>query len=206
MIEEFVKWSFERERCALLVIDMQNYFVLEGAPLEVPEARKQIPDIRKLIDKCHELDVPVIYTSHEPDPVYCALEATGNLWLKDFGPLEGTEEARVIDELTPEPGDVIVRKRRFSAFFQTDLELILRSIRGYEKPVDTVIICGTVTNVCCESTARDAFFRDFKVVFGSDVCSAMTPESHNATLENMKFFGRTMDCETIIKSLENGRG
>jgi len=203
---ESVKWGFERDRCALLVIDMQNYFVLEGAPLEVPEARARTPKIKRLIGKCRELGVPVIYTLHEPDPLYCKLEAAENLWLKDFGALEGTEEARVIDELSPRPGDVIVRKKRFSAFFQTDLELILRNIRGSEKPVDTVIICGAVTNICCESTARDAYFRDFKVVFGSDVCAAFTPESQNATLENMKFFGRVLDLEAILGALENGRG
>ena len=201
-----VKLEFERDRCALIVIDMQNYFVLEGAPLEAPEAKKQVPKIKMLIEKCRELGVPVIYTKHIPDPVYCRLEAAATPWLLNFGPLEGTDEAEIIKEIAPMPGDVVLNKRRFSAFYQTDLELILRNIRGNEKPVDTVIICGTVSNVCCESTARDAFFRDFKVVFGTDINSALTKESHNATLVNMDFFGMTMDCETIIEALENGRG
>ena len=201
-----MKWEFERDRSVLLVIDMQNDFVLEGAVLEVEEARKQIPRIKTLIDKCHELGVPVIYTIQETDPVFCALEVATFPPLMETGMRKGTKGYEVVDELKPEADDIIVRKRRFSAFYQTDLELILRNIRGPAKPADTVIICGTMTNICCESTARDAYFRDFKVVFGTDVCSARTPESQAATLVNMELFGRNMDCESIITALEKGIG
>ena len=201
-----MKWEFERDRSVLLVIDMQNDFVLEGAILEVKEARKQVPKIRRLIDKCKELGVPVIYTIQETDPVFCKLEVANFPPLMETGMRIGTKGYEIIDELKPGPDDIIVRKRRFSAFYQTDMELILRNIRGAERPADTVIICGTVTNVCCESTARDAYFRDFKVVFGTDICSANTPESQAATLVNMELFGRNMDCESIIAALENGKG
>ena len=206
MQKNYVKWEFERDRCVLMVIDMQNDFVLEGAILEVKEARNQIPRIRRLIDKCHELGVPVIYTLQETDEVFCPLEVATTPKLMHDGMRKGTPGQQVITELTPAPGDISLVKRRFSAFYQTDLELILRNIRGSVKPVDTIIICGTVTNVCCESTARDAFFRDYKVVFGTDICSAQTPEAHAATLANMELFGRNMDCEGIISALERGRG
>ena len=206
MAENQVKWEFERDRAVLMVIDMQNDFVLEGAIMEVKEARNQLPAISKLIGKCRELGVPVIYTIQETDAVYCALEVAVFPHLKDAGMRKGTKGSEVVDELAPEPDDMIVTKRRFSAFYQTDLELILRNIRGSVNPVDTIIISGTVTNVCCESTARDAFFRDYKVVFGTDVCSAHTPESHNATLANMEIFGRNLDCGSIIRALEAGRG
>jgi nicotinamidase-related amidase len=69
----------------------------------------------------------------------------------------------IYDELKPQPGDLVVAKPRYSAFYGTDLEAILRS-----KGIDTLIISGTVTNVCCESTTRDAFSRDDKVIFLSD--------------------------------------
>jgi len=206
MPEMSKKWEFERDRSVLIVVDMQNDFVLEGSIMEVPEARKIIPKIRKLIDKCRQFDVPIIYTMQEVDAVLCPLEVLGKPFLKDAGVRKGTKGIEVIDDLSPEPGDIIVRKRRFSAFYQTDLELILRNIRGSEKPADTVIICGTVTNICCESTARDAFFRDYKVVFGTDVCAARTIESHNASLVNMEIFGRIMDGDTIIAALEAGKG
>jgi len=199
-------WEFERDRCALLVIDMQNDFVLEGAIMQVKEAGRQIPKIKRLIDKCRELGVPVIYTLQRTDPVFCPLEVGGLPRLKDSGVREGTEGTMVVSELAPQPGDLLVWKRRFSAFFQTDLEMLLRNVRGCEKPVDTVIICGTVTNICCESTARDAYFRDYKVVFGSDITSAHDEEAQRATLRNMDVFGRAMDCEAIIGALEQGRG
>ena len=201
-----MKWEFERDRCVLLVIDMQNDFVLEGAILEVKEARNQIPQIKRLVDKCRELGVPVIYTIQETDPVFCALEVAAFPPLMETGMRKGTKGYEIIDELTPEAGDMIVKKRRFSAFYQTDMELILRNIRGPINPVDTVIICGTMTNICCESTARDAYFRDFKVVFGTDVCSARTQASQDATLVNMEIFGRNMDCGSIIDALEKGKG
>ena len=201
-----VKWNFERDKSVLLVIDMQNDFVSDGAVMEVPQAKTQLPKIRKLIEKCRELGVPVIYTVHETDPVYCPLEIAAFPHLKDKGMRKDTDGIRVVDALKPEQGDIVIQKRRFSAFYQTDLEIILRNIRGQKSPADTVIICGTVTNICCESTARDAFFRDYKVVFGTDICSALTPEAHNASLANMEIFGRCMDAENIIKSLENGKG
>ena len=202
----YIKWEFERDRSVLMVIDMQNDFVLDGAVMQVKEAKNHLSKIKKLIGKCRELGVPVIYTIQETDPVFCPLEVAAFPHLRDAGMRKGTKGMEIVDDLAPEPDDIVIRKRRFSAFFQTDLEIILRNIRGTVNPVDAVIICGTVSNVCCESTARDAFFRDYKVVFGTDICSANTPESHRATLANMEIFGRNMDCETIIKSLETGRG
>ena len=201
-----MKWAFRRDRSALLVIDMQNDFVREGAIMHVKEAKNQIPKIRSLIDKCRGLGVPVIYTVQEVDPVFCALEVASFAPLMESGMRKGSEGIKIIEELEPLPEEMVIRKRRFSAFYQTDLELILRNIRGAENPVDTVIICGTVTNICCESTARDAFFRDFKVVFGTDVCSAHTQESQNATLVNMEIFGRNMDFESIMAALDKGEG
>ena len=200
------KWEFERDRSVLIVIDMQNYFVREGAVLEVKDSRAQIPTIKKLIEKCREYSVPIIYTVHEPDAVFSPLEVDYHPGLQNFLKNMGPDDMKVISELAPMPNDIVLRKRRFSAFYQTDLELILRNIRGKANPVDTIIICGTVTNICCESTARDAFFRDYKVVFGTDVCSALTPESHNATLVNMEIFGRSLDCDAIVQAIEAGRG
>ncbi|MCL2061648.1 MAG: cysteine hydrolase [Firmicutes bacterium] len=195
-----VMWNVERGKAVLLVVDMQNDFVLEGAVMEVPDAKKQLPKIKGLIDECRRLDIPVIYTVHITDGVFNPLEIAAFPHLKSAGMRAGTKGAEVVDALRPHADDIIIRKRRFSAFYQTDLELILRSLRG--RAVDTVIICGTVSNICCESTARDAFFRDFKVVFGADICSALNPSAHNATLANMELFGRVMKADSIIKALQ----
>ncbi|MBQ9022545.1 MAG: cysteine hydrolase [Eubacterium sp.] len=194
-------WTLNKDRCALIVVDMQNDFVREGAIMEVKDAKGQIPQIQRLIACCRELGIPVIYTQQITDAVFCPMEVIGQPWLKEAGMREGTEGIEIIDELKPEPGEHVIKKRRFSAFYQTDLEIILKNIRGMEQSVDTIIVCGTVTNICCESTIRDAFFRDYKVVLGTDVCSAHTPEAQAATIENMKIFGRSMSCDEIIEEL-----
>jgi len=198
------KWTFERDRSALIVVDMQNDFVLDGAIMQVKEAMKQLPKIKSLIAKCRELSVPIIYTIHETDEALNPLEIAAFPHLKNAGMRKGTPGVEVVEELKPHANDIIIRKRRFSAFYQTDLELILRNMKITR--IDTVIICGTVTNICCESTARDAFFRDFKVVFGSDICSAVNLDAHKATLANMEIFGRVLDCYSILSALDNGRG
>ncbi|MCL2592647.1 MAG: cysteine hydrolase [Defluviitaleaceae bacterium] len=200
-----LKWPLKREKTALLVIDMQNDFVLENAIMEVKEAKKQVPKIKSLIAKCRELEIPVIYTIHETDPTLCALEIVAFPHLKNAGMRKGTKGVEVIDDLKPNPDEKVVRKHRFSAFYQTDLELFIRNIKA-NSAIDTLIICGTVTHICCESTARDAFYRDFKVVFGTDICSVDCPDIQAATIKNMEIFGSNLDCATILKALENGIG
>ncbi|MCL2526471.1 MAG: cysteine hydrolase [Coriobacteriia bacterium] len=199
--DNYEKWPFVPAKSALLVIDMQNDFVREGAIMEVPDAKTQLEGIAGLIESCRTQDIPVIYTVHQTDPRYNPLEIASFPHLKTAGMREGTDGIEVVSELTPRAGDYVLRKRRYSAFFQTDLEMILRNMK-VESPIDTLIICGTVTNICCESTARDAYFRDFKVVFGSDVCSALSEEAHVATLANMELFGRVMSAQQIIEKLK----
>ena len=199
-------WTLDRERTALLVIDMQNDFVKEGAILEVPKIRSQIPKIKRLIETCRKLEVPIIYTKQ----VYRADSKVKPLILEMFHLLEkeglrdGTEGAEIYRELEPKPGDIIVRKMGYSAFYNTQLESILRNVKG-RRNVNTIIICGTVTNICCESTARDAFERDYKVVFGSDITSAWTDDFQTLTLKNIEYaFGQVMTCDEIINALKYG--
>ena len=192
-----MKWNFEQDKTALIIIDMQNDFVLPGAIMEVPQAKTQVPKISRLIEQCRTFNMPVIYTVHETNPELCKLEIMAFPHLKDAGMRRGTPGVEVINELAPLPGETVIRKHRFSAFYQTELELVLRGMG-----VDTLIICGTVTNICCEATARDAFYRDIKVVFGSDICSALTPEIHNATLANMEIFGEVMCFDEIVQLLQ----
>jgi len=130
--------------------------------------------------------------------------------LIDEGMRLGTDGIEVVDELAPKADEYVLRKRRYSAFYQTDLEIVLRNLKRDSsagmnceaEAIDTLIICGTVTNICCESTARDAYYRDYKVIFGSDVCSALNKEAHDATLANMELFGQVMDSKEIIGLLQ----
>ena len=200
-------WTIVREKTSLLVIDMQNDFVKDGSLLEVAGIRNQIPKIKKLTETCRKLEVPVIYTR----VIYRADSKVKPLSLEIFPALEreglryGTDGAEICDELKPEPEDIVVTKMGYSAFYNTPLESILRNIKG-RRNVDTVIVCGTVTNGCCESTARDAFERDYKVVFGSDITSARTDEFQSVTLKTIAYaFGRVATCDEIINALEFGQ-
>jgi nicotinamidase-related amidase len=150
----------------MIVVDMQNDFVQEGAPIEIPRARAMVPRLNRLLNVCRAHQIPVIYIHHvirggdiDAGRLADHHEAIRN----NHAIIAGTPNVEIYDELKPQPGDLVVAKPRYSAFYGTDLEAILRS-----KGIDTLIISGPVTNVCCESTTRDAFSRDYKVIFLSD--------------------------------------
>jgi nicotinamidase-related amidase len=202
-----VPWRIRQEKCALIVIDMQNDFLKPGGVLCFDNTPMTVvPNIKRLIDLCHKLQVPVIYTKTLLKDQYSIspLEVCYQPVLLQKGMREGTWGAEIIDELTPAPEDQIIIKHRYDAFFNTNLELMLNNIRGLGM-VDTVIIAGTVTNVCCESTARAAFMRDYKVVFVSDANGTSDEEAHGATLKNIsRFFGRVIDTDALIAALTDG--
>jgi biuret amidohydrolase len=161
-----VKYPIIPEKTAMIVVDMQNDFVQEGAPIEIPRARAMVPRLNRLLNVCRAHQIPVIYIHHvirggdiDAGRLADHHEAIRN----NQAIIAGTPNVEIYDELKPQPGDLVVAKPRYSAFYGTDLEAILRS-----KGIDTLIISGTVTNVCCESTTRDAFSRDYKVIFLSD--------------------------------------
>lgn len=194
-------WSFDKDRAALLVIDMQKDFVDEGAIMEVAMARHRIPTMRRVIDRCRDAGVPVIYTRHvlsdrfEVSPLETAYQPR----LKVTGMREGSVGIEIVPELAPLPHETVISKHRYDAFHNTELETLLRNIRGSGQ-VDTVIIIGTVTNICCKSTARSAFMRDYKVAFVSDANGGLDDASHNATLEIIgRVFGRVMSATELIE-------
>jgi biuret amidohydrolase len=150
---------------ALIVVDMQIDFLAPGAPLEVVAGRAALPAVRRAIGACRANGIPVIYTAqvHRSDGSDLGLFRFNEAISSGRALREGTPGSEVFAPIAPLPGDTVVRKHRFSAFFGTDLETILR-----DRGVSTVIICGVTTENCCHATARDALFRDFEVVFLSD--------------------------------------
>ncbi|HZJ28524.1 MAG TPA: cysteine hydrolase, partial [Solirubrobacterales bacterium] len=115
---------------------------------------------------------------------------------------EGNEGTGVYHEIAPEAGQRVIAKHSYDAFANTNLDYVLRS-----QGIQTVIICGTLTNYCCEGTARGAFSHQYDVVFGSDVCATNNPDQHLATLRTMRYgFARVMDHETILRLLHDGDG
>jgi nicotinamidase-related amidase len=111
--------------------------------------------------------------------------------------LEGSPESEVHPEIAPLPGEKEIFKHRYSAFYNTDLETVLRGLK-----VDQLVIGGIMTNMCCESTARDAYFRDLRVFFLADGTGSINEEMHLASLLNLAFgFAWVTDTDTIAARL-----
>lgn len=175
---------------ALILIDMCNDFLhSEGktavrAGRDLSHGRRVIPDMRRLLEGARAAGVLVVHVQH----------TTLRDGRSDSGPwlearrratfsvidlcVEGTWGQQIIDELTPEPTDVVIQKYRYSSFAGTNLELVLRSAE-----IRTVVCAGVSTNVCVEATAREAFSAEFYVVLPRDACGSWSPELHDATLE-----------------------
>ena len=159
-----VDFDVRPKRTALINVDMQNCFV-EGSPIAAPDGLAVLDRINCVAAACRAAGILVVHT-------LCVLRPDGsNLGvLGEFDPVvktgiinKGSPAAALHRKLVVDPGDVLLDKPRFGAFHGTDLELILRA-RG----IDTLIITGIATNVCCETTAREAAVRDFRVLFLSD--------------------------------------
>lgn len=192
-----------RERCALLVIDMQDEFVRPGwTPDWVPEATRQVPRIKRLIEHCRQVAVPVVFTVYAKTHNYLDRPRTGPSMPGRYTEVDVDRssffvEGRVWQELAPRDDEVVIKKPSYGGFYDTPLETILRN-----SDKDTVIICGTLTNFCCGMTARQAYERGFKVVFGSDVTATDDPDMQEPELKVMrKGFARVMTAEEIIKVL-----
>ena len=185
---------------ALLVIDMQNAFVAEGAAYETPKARDIIPNIERLIDFAHEHEMPVVWTRSNHEAPYggvllkkCPAVREDHVCWPEHESFEYYPRMR-----QPANGDYQVVKHKYDAFFETDLDAILRNRR-----VETVIITGTATNICCDTTARSAFSRDYQVAFLSDATASFDDDMHEATLKTMELlFGRVMTTDEVLEELE----
>jgi nicotinamidase-related amidase len=191
-------------KCALLVIDMQDEFVKpHWAPDWVPEATRQVPVIKRLIEHCRSRNVPVIYTVYSRTHNYKDRPMTGKFMPGRYPELDIDfsqffVEGRVWHELAPGEDEIVIHKPSYGAFYDTPLETILKNLGK-----DTVVICGTVTNICCGLTARQAYERSFKVVFGSDVTSSDYPELQEPELKTLrKNFARVLSADEIIHALK----
>lgn len=162
-------------RRALVVIDMINDFVSEGGTLVVPAARDIIPCVKREIEKARAEGYPVIYLTdnHKPDdPEFKQFPAHA---------VKGTWGAQVIDELKPKEGEPVLAKRRFSGFYGTELDLYL-----HELGVKTLILTGTLTNICVLYTAADARNRAYDVMVKPDCVASLSKETDEIFLAHMK--------------------
>jgi len=198
--------ALDPARTALLVIDMQNTFCQPGAPAEVVQSRAIVGPINRLAAGLRQRGGAVIWVVHANGS-----QAGQSDWALFFNhvvsdqvrtqTMESLSPGRqqVWHELNTEPDDLTVVKNRYSALItgSSSLERILRS-RG----LDTVLIAGTKTNVCCESTARDAMMLDFRVVMVADCCAALSEEEHLVSLENViQQFGDVRTSDQVLALL-----
>ena len=180
--------KIRKERSALLVIDMQEYFREISRPI--------LFSLRNLISTCRDEQVPVIYTQHGyTDP----LKEAGllNTWWGD-AIIIGSREWKWIMETAPHEEDTIIPKTRYSAFYKTELENHLHLLG-----IEDLIIAGVMTNLCCETTARDGFMRDFRIFFLSDGTATVLKDHHTATLRNLAYgFAYIKRCEECVEELK----
>ncbi len=182
------KTLIDQKHAALLAIDMQNFFHRIAQPV--------LKNISQVIQTCRQKDVPVIFTQHG----HTEQDSDGGILGEWWGELiiSGTEDWKFLPEIKIESKDVVLSKKRYSAFFETDLDKILRS-RG----IRDLIISGVMTNLCCETTARDAFMRDYRVFFLIDGTATARSELQLATLKNLGFgFAYLITCDELIKTFK----
>jgi nicotinamidase-related amidase len=164
------------ERSALLIVDMQNDFVREGGSLRVPDAEATVPTISALRELARKHAMRVLYsqdTHRDGDPEW-------RIWPEHAR--EGSWGWEIVDELAPAPDETVIRKIRYDAFYGTPLEHLLRLWR-----VETLVICGTVANICVHYTAASAALRWYDVVIPRDATSALEPFDLESSLRQTAF-------------------
>jgi ureidoacrylate peracid hydrolase len=198
--------TIDAGRTALVVVDMQNYFCAQGFPAEVPLSRAIVPNINRLARAMRAAGGTVVWVQTDAAE---ALTRWGNhhkhmltperVAARLAGLATSAEGFQLFADLEALPGDLRVKKVTYSAFMpgSSDIDAQLKG-RG----IDTVLIAGTATNVCCESSARDAMLRDYRVVMLSDGNATWTDEEHAATLNSfLMFFGDVMTTDEATARL-----
>jgi nicotinamidase-related amidase len=175
-------------RTALIVVDMQNDFVKEGGTLVVPDAEGTIPAIQSLLALTRGSGMKVVFTQDthgQGDPEW-------TIWPEHVR--EDSWGWRIVDELAPQEGELVIRKVRYDAFYGTHLDHFLR-LWG----VDTLIICGTVANICVHYTAASAALRWYDVIIPKDATSALFPFDLESSLRQTAFLfaGRITESGNI---------
>ncbi len=184
-----------KDRAALLVVDMQHFFLDPASPTYTCGGPAILPNLIKIITAFRSADRPVIFTRH----VHHADGSDAGImgwWWKGMC-LEGSPESEIHKEISPRINEKVIFKHRYSAFYNTDLETVLRVLK-----IEDIVITGIMTNMCCESTARDAYYRDYRVFFPADGTGSITEEMHLASLLNLAFgFAWVTTVDTIIAEL-----
>jgi nicotinamidase-related amidase len=191
-IEPFIfnRWELNPDKSALLIIDCQNFFVSgpepDGAPI--------LPRIKELAGTFRDAGRPVIFTRHMHKADGSDFGMIGKWWSENI--IENTPESEIHPALEVEPSDIIIRKNRYSAFHDTDLDEHLKKLA-----VEDLVITGVMTNLCCETTARVGFMKDYRIFLPADANGTSSEEMHVASLLNIAFgFGTVVRSSDVISA------
>jgi nicotinamidase-related amidase len=186
------------QKPALLIIDMQNDFVLEDRPLRVVSARTVIPKIREVLAAFRVKKLPIfhIVRVHRTDGSDVEIIRQDRFRTQPFA-VEGTPGAAIVDELTPLPGEYVIAKIRMSAFIGTELDLMLRNLG-----ITDLVVAGIQTPNCIRTTVFDAIAYNYPVILIGNATGAQTDEIHNANVRDMQNIGvRVMTASDLIASI-----
>lgn len=184
-------------RTALVVVDMINEFCKPGGKMVLPGYEKLVAPQLALVKAMRDAGAPVIWVhdAHRP-----GMRREREWEKRTPHGLEKTWAVDVIEDLGARADEIHVIKRRYSAFFQTDLDLTLKDMQ-----VDQLVVCGVVTNICVRSTVHDAFFIGYDVVVPADACAATGPREHDSSLYDIAtHFGVVSDSATVVAALREG--
>jgi nicotinamidase-related amidase len=201
------RWPITAKNTAVIVVDMQNIWLHPRGARYLPMSEDIVPRIQNLLRFCRSNRVPVIYlhTTKRKDladvGIFADIKPQTHDANDEWSNFEDTPGAEFYEPVKTAEGDLLVKKFRYSGFYGTQLENLLRALSR-----DTIAISGVATNVCCDSTARDGAMRDFKVLFLSDCNASFTQEEQEATLNNFdKHFGVVMDSKTLMAKMSDQR-
>ena len=183
------------DKAALMVIDMQKFFIDSDSVTLTEGGPAIVPNCQRLIESFRRARRPVIFTRH----VHKSAELDGGimtLWWEDMC-FDGTPEAEIIDQLAPLPDEKIISKHRYSAFYNTDLEITLRCLN-----ISDIVFCGVMSNICVESTVRDAYFRDFRCFVPVDAVGSVSEQLQIGALRGMAYgFAYVCKSHEIVSAI-----
>ena len=197
--------SLSGSTTAMIVVDMQNAYLddegsMSKSGMDITELKKTVLPVSSLITACRSADVPIIFTRYvlRADYKDAGLRSVRGPRFKEINSLVmGTWDSELDPRMDHRLEDYVLDKTRYSSFYNTSLEVILRGLG-----VDTLIVCGVTTEICVESTVRDAYFRDFKIIVPKDAVAAMDIDRHKGTLATIEFgFGSVTTSAELINDL-----
>jgi ureidoacrylate peracid hydrolase len=183
---------------AVLIVDMLNDFCTEGGAMVLPGAEKLYGPQNRIIEAARRHGAPIV---HIVDRHRTHVRCDREFMKRTPHCMEGTWGAEIVSELSQGPEDSTVIKRRYSGFFNTDLDLTLK-----DHEVDTVIVMGVVTNICVRSTVHDAFFLGYRVLVPEDCVAATGPREQESSLFDIAtHFGTVCDSASVAYGFTEGR-